>query len=700
MSDRPFIVRSRAAAVTAGQWAAEGRHRLGQGWNGLRTRLSEPATRKRLWPVAALCAAGLGVGVLVATWDWDWFRGPVAGYISAKTGRDVRILGHLRIHPFSLSPWASVGGLQVGNPRWMGAGRTADLGQTTVKVKLLPLLTGRLELPLVDIEQPTVDLFRDKTGRNNWTLGSAAGGKPVALPPIQRFILHNGRLRIVDQQKRVTFVGVVSTTETPGQANRAAFRMDGRGTLNHEAFTAQVIGAPMVQLRRDRPYPFKLDVRSGATRIVAAGSVARPFDFGRLQAATQVSGSDLADLYDLTGVVFPNTPNYHLAGDFRRDGQTYIFHRFRGRVGESDLHGELSVQPRGGRRFLKGDIASSSLAFADLNAIFGGAKAGKPAGAKAKVAPDGLILPDAPLRAERVRAMDADVRYRAESVRSKAFPLRQVALHLTLDRGLLKLDPVALTFPHGQLKGSASIDARQATPFSRVDLALTNVHAEDLLPKPQGITPLVGVIEARAKLSGPGDTVHKAASASNGTVAIALPEGRMRKALAELMGINVVPGLPELLAKDPKQTGLRCAVGEFDVNGGVLTARRLVVDTEVVALVGQGQANFRNETLDFTFKGKSKKPRLVRVIAPFRLTGHFASPHFGVEAGPVVAQAGAGLALGALLSPLAAILPFISTGGGHDADCAGLLAETRSAGAPVRPAAVASLVPGAKSPHR
>jgi hypothetical protein len=39
--------------------------------------------------------------------------------------------------------------------------------------------------------------------------------------------------------------------------------------------------------------------------------------------------------------------------------------------------------------------------------------------------------------------------------------------------------------------------------------------------------------------------------------------------------------------------------------------------------------------------------------------------------------------LGAVLSPVAALLPFLSLGGAHDADCAGPLAQARSAGAPV-----------------
>ncbi len=184
--------------------------------------------------------------------------------------------------------------------------------------------------------------------------------------------------------------------------------------------------------------------------------------------------------------------------------------------------------------------------------------------------------------------------------------------------------------------------------------------------------------------------MHKAAAAANGRVAVALPEGHMRKAFAELMGVNIIPGLPELWSKDPAQTDLRCAVADFDVKDGVLTPRLIVVDTAVVTLTGKGSANLGAETLNFTFQGKSNKPRIIHLIAPFHMRGSFAKPTFGIDAGAVVAQAGIGAALAAFASPLAVILPFLSVGGNHHMDCSSVLAQARAAGAPVKRSAIAA----------
>ena len=52
----------------------------------------------------------------------------------------------------------------------------------------------------------------------------------------------------------------------------------------------------------------------------------------------------------------------------------------------------------------------------------------------------------------------------------------------------------------------------------------------------------------------------------------------------------------------------------------------------------------------------------------------------------MVAQAAGAVALGAVLSPLAVVLPFIDAGLAKDANCGALMAQGQAEGAPVKPA--------------
>jgi uncharacterized protein involved in outer membrane biogenesis len=193
-----------------------------------------------------------------------------------------------------------------------------------------------------------------------------------------------------------------------------------------------------------------------------------------------------------------------------------------------------------------------------------------------------------------------------------------------------------------------------------------------------------GVMQARAQLHGRGDTVHAAASDANGRVVIVIPRGKIRQAFAELLGINVANGLYLLLSKDQRETDLRCAVAAFDVRNGVMQVSNAVFDTGVVRAEGKGEIDLKNETVNLRLDGKSKKPRILRVWAPITLQGTLLHPKPGVDAGKAAGQVGIAAALGAVISPLAVILPFLEPGLAKDADCAALIEEAKAQGAPVK----------------
>ncbi len=358
-----------------------------------------------------------------------------------------------------------------------------------------------------------------------------------------------------------------------------------------------------------------------------------------------------------------------------------------------------------GRPDLTGDLSSRSLDFKDLGSLFGATAANKAHAPQLKMAAPqapqaaNRLLPDAPLDVERVRGMDAKVRYRALSVKaSPTLPLRQVSLGVTLDHGLLTLDPIDFGFPQGRLQGHARIDARGAVQKDDVDLRLTGFAVQNAVPKFQGATPLEGIIDARAKLSGTGNSVHKAAASAAGEFMLVMPGGTIRQSLAELMGIDATKGLFMLLSKDPHQTDVRCAVADFKVNNGIMQAQSIVFDTGVVLVNGSGTINLNDESLKLAFRGKAKQFRLVKLNAPILIGGHLSQPTFGIDAGPAIAQGGLGAVLSTVSAPLLA-LPFLNLKGAPDANCSGLLSQASAEGAPTTTHAAPKKVIAAPKVH-
>ena len=188
---------------------------------------------------------------------------------------------------------------------------------------------------------------------------------------------------------------------------------------------------------------------------------------------------------------------------------------------------------------------------------------------------------------------------------------------------------------------------------------------------------VVVVMDRPLQLQGPGASVADFAGNSRGTMTVVVPQGNIRSAFAELLGINVGRGLALLFSGDQSTTPIRCGVASFNVRDGVGTASTFVIDTEVVLAQGEGTINLGTERMDLRIDGESKRPRLLRVWAPITISGPIRSPSLGVDVAAVAGQGGLIAALGSLVAPVAGLLGLIEPGLAEDANCAALISEAR-----------------------
>lgn len=646
-----------------------------------------PWPRIGMWVGGALGALALTLVLFLTFADWNALRGPIGRFASSATGREIVINGPLNVDPWSWTPRLRARDVYIGNPvRFQERGAFAEIGDVDVSVRLLPLFVGRFDIVQLDLDRAAINLYRSESGDSNWSAApNAARGQQFNLPAIREFALRNGRVQYEDDKRALNLDATFATQESANPRNPGQFELTGEGRINRQPFEIELSGAPLLNVRRDRPYEFQANVRAGATRIEANGAIRRPFDFAVWGADIRASGADLADLYQLIGLALPNTPPYNLTGRVERNGQRYGMPNVQGRVGDSDLRGAFTAtRQRDDRLLLEGDFRSNSLDFDDLLAVLGGAPSTRETASPeqravaAQLEAQGRILPDARLDISRVRNMDARVSYRATRVRSDRFPLRGLSVDVNLDNGLLRLDPLQLELRQGRIGGAASINARQETPRVDIDMRLRDARLESILAF-SGEPPVAGALVGRVRLSGVGASVREAAANANGEVVLVTPSGEVREAFAELSGINVTRGLGLLLSDDDSRIPIRCGVASFTVTNGIARSRTFVIDTETVLIGGSGTINLRNETLDLNVQGEPKELRLVRVAAPISIEGRLRAPRVGVEAEDALDQGGFSALLATLVAPVAAILPFVDAGLAEDANCAQLLAGRRNA---------------------
>jgi uncharacterized protein involved in outer membrane biogenesis len=642
---------------------------------------------------------------LLAFMDWNWFKHPIERMASAKSGRTVTIAGDLNVHIWSWTPTVAINGLTLGNPPWEPNRPMAKIERLEVHLKLLPLLKGDVILPRVALLRPDVYLHQDKSGRANWTFENQAptnapASKPTRLPVIRDLLIEDGKLQLADEMRKLKVDGTIQAHEQPSQADATPFRIQGKGTINDQPFQLKVAGGPLVNLDPDHPYPYDLNITAGDIKVSSRGRVLKPFDLSSMEADVALSGTDLAEGYYLTQLALPNTAPFDLRAHIARNGLRFAVTDIAGKVGESDLHGKLDIDASRKRPSMTGELISDQLRMKDLAASLGGktGKGGNSLDAKtqkrlaasqqrakpekeAPPDPNARLFPDAHLQVDRVRAMDADVHFRAKSIQAGSVPFKQVAFRIELDNGVLALDPFAFEMPQGRLSGEARIDARQDVPKVHIDVRIKDIQLDQLKGKsPDAQAPLGGVMQARMVVNGTGDSVHAVMSDANGAFTLILPNGEVRSAFAELTGINVSKGLGLLLTKADDKAPIRCGVAQFNIKDGLMSAQNITFDTQNVVIKGTGDINLGPESLNLQIKGDPKKIRFTRLRSPIEVKGHLMKPSVGIDVGSTVKQGAVAAALGALVTPLAAVIAFVDPGLAKDQNCAQMIAEADSKG--------------------
>jgi AsmA family protein len=631
------------------------------------------------------------------------FKRPIERAASARFGRDVTIGGSLQVRIWSRAPRVTVADLTVGGPPWEPNRPLAKIERLQIELEPLSLLRGQLVLRHVELDHPEIYLHQEKSGRANWTFESKAptkapASRPTSLPAVKDLVVKSGKLVLIDELRRLKVKGTVEAGERASSNDPKPFRVEGEGTINEEPFRLDIGGGALRTLSPDQPYPFILAIRAGENQIWAEGKVLKPFDLAALELQVNASGRDLAELFYLTRITLPNSPPFKLRADIARNGLHVVVRQIAGSLGRSDISGTVDIDASTKRPFVKADLLSRHLLLKDFATITGSQAEVGPSLDAAQLgdseqgsltpgpaaANTVQLFPDAHLQAERLRAVDADVRFRATSVEAGTVPFTQVSLHAKLEDGALTVAPIRFDMAQGQLTGNVHIDARSSPPEVHAELRASAIQLSQFKGKGSAPPPVDGVLDARAVIDGRGDSMHNVMSNASGKITAIVPNGDIRAAFAELTGVDVAKGIGLLLSGSDDRSPIRCGVAQFDLRGGTAHVQDLVIDTQNVLITGNGQIALGPEKLDLDIQGQPKKLRLVRLRAPVEIRGELLRPSFRLETGHVLKQGAVAVALGTLLTPLAAMLAFVDPGLAKDQNCGQLLAQVQQR-APVTP---------------
>ncbi len=645
--------------------------------------MSEVQPRRRRWPFIVGGVAVLLVAA-VALFQWDWLLPFVNRKASAALGRPVSAQ-HLHVK-LGRVPHIVLDGVTIGNPaEWEGGGTFATAEHLVLDVDAMAYIRNRsLVIPSIEIDRPQVEVQQRADGRNNYTFPS---GDPNAPPTPADAGPRLGTLKIVDGHAHVALaklkadfkldVATEDSTDKGGQAGQIV--ATAKGTYAGQPIDGKFTGGALLSLRdAGTPYPINLAISNGPTKVSLVGTVQNPLNFAGADLKLDLSGPDMSLLMPLTGVPIPKTPAYRIAGQLDYQQGVVKFTKFTGKVGSSDLEGDIEVDTKPEHRpLVRANLQSRLVDLKDLGGFIGAEPGDASKGTKAPVRQTGRVLPSDPISLPKLNAADVDLKYRAARIQGRSQPLDNMRADLTIQNGEVKLAPLAFGIGGGQITSTITLAESGQGVHAKATIDFQRVSVDKLLAA-TGAARGAGSIGGRAVIDGTGRSLAQILARGNGELKLYMGSGgNVSALLVDLSGLQFGNAVLSALGI-PNRAKIQCLITDFVLQQGTATARTALLDTDENRVGLTGAIGFQNESLSFVLKTEPKHFSMGSLPAPVNVTGTFANPGVRPDLVELGARAGAAVGLGILLTPLGALLPTIQLGTGEDGACASLLQSART----------------------
>jgi uncharacterized protein involved in outer membrane biogenesis len=504
---KPLQSRQKPAAPAAGGCHASKRDQLNSCMADSTTHPGPVHTKRRrpLHPgLTGLLAALVLIVLLIVFWNWDWFIPLVDADASGTLGRKVTIQ-HLHVR-LGLTTEIAATGIAIANPQDFpasaGASDLATVDQLRIDVDVLAYIHNRaLTLTTIEIDHPVATVRQLPDGSNNYTLHmkSSGGGNP---PQIGNLIIDDGSASVRMAKYKTDMNLAINTRAAPpgsliqGQEIVAT----AHGTYSAQPITGTFRGGALLSLRDpSNPYPIDLHLANGSTTVALVGSIEQPMTFGGARLKLSLAGQDMSNLFALTGIPLPATPPYSITGNLNYTKSTIRFDDFQGRVGSSDLEGDLdeSHPANADRPLVTANLTSHRVDLADLGGFLGATPGksttpGQDAATREKMAAANArpnLLPATQFNLPRLNMANFEVHYRGEHIINQDVPLDNVVVWLSIENGRITLHPLNFAVGTGSIASNVDLNPVAGVLHTRANIDFRQLQLARLMRRRRAAFP-------------------------------------------------------------------------------------------------------------------------------------------------------------------------------------------------------------------
>jgi uncharacterized protein involved in outer membrane biogenesis len=160
-------------------------------------------TKKILIAVGALLVLAVAALLVVPSFiDWNGYKAQIESEARKQTGRDLSIDGDISLALLP-APKLSVKGVRFANAEGGSAPDMATLESLDVRVALMPLLSGKIQVTSLILVKPTILLEKLPDGHGNWEIAPAGETAPAPSEAAHEGIGNGGGLALSFDSVRI-----------------------------------------------------------------------------------------------------------------------------------------------------------------------------------------------------------------------------------------------------------------------------------------------------------------------------------------------------------------------------------------------------------------------------------------------------------------------------------------------------------------
>ncbi|WP_020158800.1 AsmA family protein [Methylobacter marinus] len=594
--------------------------------------------------------------------DPNDFKPEIQAAVKDKIGRELTLEGELKLSVF---PWLGIssGKMVLSNAEGFQSKPFAEIEESNINVKLLPLLSKEIEVDRIVLKGLTVNLAKNKQGINNWhdlvetqpEIPAPDSGKQDVQPSakaqtilsIGGITIKNARIDWDNQKngKHLEFKDVNLNTD------KIVFDQPFAVDLALVVSDTQAKLTETIKLAMDLTVNEKLDVfhladvnlqtTTAGEKIpgqslkstLTAADVALDMAKQDLKISTlRLESGDLKIAADITGTQIKDQPSFQgpvTVAEFNpvqvmkqlamtppatRDASALTRLAMNFNLLATDKSADLqnlvvklddtAINGSAGiKNFSEPAITFNLTADAiDVDRYLAPEKAADKKSKPIASPATTTAAAASALPVDTLRKLNANGQLTLQKLKASNLTLQDIHVKLNAKNGIVTTQQSVKQFYQGSYSGNLNMDVRGNQPKLAVNETLNHVQVAPLLKDYKGEARMSGAVNASAQLQAQGHTANELKSSLNGRLSFLFRD-------SVILGFNLqkiidsskalVKGAPLPTDNKKDQTLFSEITGTATVNNGILHNNDLIAHSSKLRVNGKGSANLNTEKLDY-----------------------------------------------------------------------------------------------------